>query len=262
MVDRILMIDCKLLPSESLAFNDGIPTMAVLSGNAATVEFNDGEKKIRAGAAWFSCRPLANIRILQHGEEGELFLIRFNPITIRYLQCLHACPIEDSPILPLSVLVGERGLHLPEAVCKARSTAEKLLLLENGIREWMPAPGKLLTNGLLDEALRAIRSAGGHIAIDKLAASLRVNYKWLERNFRRHIGISPKSYAGLQRFLFAYCDLLHTDGRDLMRTAIQSGYYDQNHFTREFRKFTGQPPLRYLETQRRQGRAATADMTG
>lgn len=52
------------------------------------------------------------------------------------------------------------------------------------------------------------------------------------------------SNALLQRFIYSYADVLK--GHDLTGIAVNNGYYDQNHFTKEFRKFTGRPPREYL----------------
>jgi AraC-like DNA-binding protein len=34
--------------------------------------------------------------------------------------------------------------------------------------------------------------------------------------------------------------------RDLAEVALEAGYFDQPHFTREFREFTGQSPAQFL----------------
>ncbi|MDD6211169.1 MAG: helix-turn-helix domain-containing protein [Bacteroidales bacterium] len=74
---------------------------------------------------------------------------------------------------------------------------------------------------------------------------MNLSYKWLDRNFARHIGIRPKEYASLQRFIHAYFAFMEDKDSDLMDIAINSGYYDQNHFTKEFKKYTGLSPLIY-----------------
>ena len=56
--------------------------------------------------------------------------------------------------------------------------------------------------------------------------TVRLNYKWLERNFKKHLGISPQSYLLIRRFLNAYMDLDSLTSKDLLQIAIDNGYYD------------------------------------
>lgn len=79
---------------------------------------------------------------------------------------------------------------------------EKIELLENCIRDVLSVNEK--SNKLLDEAIRYIKLHKGTLSIDELKSHLGVNYKWLERNFSEAVGMTPKCYSSLQRFIHAY----------------------------------------------------------
>jgi hypothetical protein len=64
-----------------------------------------------------------------------------------------------------------------------------------------------------------------------------------ERIFKRMIGISPKMYAEITR-LEKCVDMLNSD-RSLSAVSYDSGFYDQSHFTKTFRKYTGLTPLEF-----------------
>ena len=66
--------------------------------------------------------------------------------------------------------------------------------------------------------------------------------KSLERLFYRHIGIAPKKFAGIIRFYKAHKNILHKGLQDLVTTSLISGYFDQPHFNREYKKLTGTYP--------------------
>ncbi|MCL3851853.1 MULTISPECIES: helix-turn-helix transcriptional regulator [Parabacteroides] len=85
----------------------------------------------------------------------------------------------------------------------------------------------------------------GAVSIERLNRELGVNYKWLERNFSEKLGITPKTYISLQRFINAYVSLLEKK-EDLTDIAVNNGYSDTNHFIKDFRKYTGQTPIQYL----------------
>ena len=53
--------------------------------------------------------------------------------------------------------------------------------------------------------------------------------------FRRQLGVSPKAYARLLRFEHASSLLSDPPaGRTLADVAMEAGYYDQSHLTRDF----------------------------
>lgn len=108
-----------------------------------------------------------------------------------------------------------------------------------GARHHAP-PAKLL------QAIGEIRAYNGEISIRELAAGLKVNTKWLERQCMAWVGVSPKEYARLRRFLQAYLHLERTAARDLTATAVHHGFYDRRHLLREFRLFTGTHPKHHL----------------
>lgn len=97
-------------------------------------------------------------------------------------------------------------------------------------------------------AIEYINRNKGQISVARVTHQLGVNYKWLERNFLNHFEITPKEYIQLQRFISAYVHL-HDKSCDLHGTAIAGGYYDYNHFMKEFKDFTGKTPLEYISAK-------------
>ena len=53
----------------------------------------------------------------------------------------------------------------------------------------------------------------------------------------------------LHRFMHAYFELVGNEAVDLMRIAVANGYYDANHFLKDFKAYTGKTPLEYLKFQ-------------
>jgi AraC-like DNA-binding protein len=64
--------------------------------------------------------------------------------------------------------------------------------------------------------------------------------------FRAEVGLSPKAYARVRRFQMALT-LLSTGAVGGARVAADVGYFDQPHFVREFRSFTGMTPTQYRQ---------------
>jgi AraC-like DNA-binding protein len=61
------------------------------------------------------------------------------------------------------------------------------------------------------------------------------------------VGTAPKTYARLVRFNALLAYLKHHTAADWADVAGRFGYYDQAHFARELRRFTGATPTEFLE---------------
>ena len=62
--------------------------------------------------------------------------------------------------------------------------------------------------------------------------------------FRAEVGLSPKAYARIRRLQASLRLLGSMSGA---RVAAEVGYFDQAHFVREFRSFTGMTPTEYTQ---------------
>ena len=76
---------------------------------------------------------------------------------------------------------------------------------------------------------------------------LQVSERQLERKFRENIGISPKKFSNVIRLQF-FLKLFRTKPpqKSLTEIGYESGYYDQAHLIREFRKSVGLSPGQYI----------------
>lgn len=96
-------------------------------------------------------------------------------------------------------------------------------------------------------ALRKILQHQGNLSVSTLEQQLFLSQRRLEQLFKQHLGLSPKSYADIARFQ----SVLSTAGGqvNLTELALESGYYDQSHFIRHFKKFTGVLPSAFLDLE-------------
>lgn len=68
-----------------------------------------------------------------------------------------------------------------------------------------------------------------------------VSERQLERKFKINVGISPKQFLRLKRFEKSIIGL-KASTKSLSELAFSLDYFDQSHFTREFREFSGMTP--------------------
>lgn len=82
------------------------------------------------------------------------------------------------------------------------------------------------------------------ISIEEYCKTTETNYSTLNRNFTKIIGITPKKFERLIKFRKSLCNLIGTND-NLTSIALNSGYFDQAHFIREFKKFSNLTPSNY-----------------
>ena len=96
-------------------------------------------------------------------------------------------------------------------------------------------------------AINLILNANGAISIKKLREKLCVTERTLERHFLKEIGVTAKQFAKIIQFRSAMKQMTETDYINLTEIGYDSGFADQSHFIRSFKKYTGKTPKKFLQ---------------
>lgn len=99
----------------------------------------------------------------------------------------------------------------------------------------------------------------GNLSLSVLADDTGYTLRHLRELFHRHVGISPKGLCEIVQFqqsFFQYSYLIEKYGDcNLSDLAMESGYYDQSHMNKNYRKMAGTLPLKlYLEIDKEQNK--------
>jgi len=107
---------------------------------------------------------------------------------------------------------------------------------------------RLLRGSPPDPTIRravALLSHGGtEVSLARLSRGLNLSERQLERKFKSEVGLGPWRFARLARFRKSLANL--AGGHFLGATAMDAGFYDQAHFSKEFSAFAGENPSAYL----------------
>ena len=85
----------------------------------------------------------------------------------------------------------------------------------------------------------------GQQNIDMLAQTACLGYKQFKRIFAEYVGANPKDYLRVVRFQKALHTLQLQPDISLTHLAYDCGFYDQAHFIKEFKRFSGYTPTEY-----------------
>ena len=80
--------------------------------------------------------------------------------------------------------------------------------------------------------------------IENLASRYGITSRYLQKLFLQHTGLTPKLFSKINRFQNSLL-LVAKQNESLTSIAYECGYFDQSHFIREFKSFTGTTPSGY-----------------
>jgi len=132
-------------------------------------------------------------------------------------------------------------LLLEEQLCEAKTDTARITIVEQFLLTRLnPAQ----TDQLVIAALSLIHKSKGNIRIQDMAKQLFTSQSPLEKRFRKAVGASPKKFASIVRIK----STIETYKGQSSLTALgyEAGFYDQAHFIKEFKVFTGETPEEFF----------------
>jgi len=226
-----------------LIFNDGFPVIVFLQNEEDSITVKTANDTFEIKGAWASAGSIKNVYIKYNNNTSQVFIIRFYPAAFYQLFGLKSQYFRNKPILSFEEIARTNHFSIKEFF-SYHSIEQKVAFVEKYIQNCFT---KIDTAETLNKTLDYIHKTKGLRTVRHLSDDVGVNYKWLERSFARNIGLLPKEYIQLQRFIHAYFGLMGNQEVNLMETALSNGYYDYNHFLKDFKTYTGKTPLAYLK---------------
>ena len=150
-------------------------------------------------------------------------------------------------------LWGDRAHALQELVARANSGQEAAAHLERAVAERLadaPAPDPVVS-----EAVRRLMS-GRRADVGSMASSLFISERQLRRRFEAATGLLPTTLHRILRFqrFLALAWTREHPSTQVAQLALEAGYADQAHLSRDAARLEGRPPRSFLpELERRCG---------
>lgn len=139
-------------------------------------------------------------------------------------------------ILPLSDILGKKARQLEEHIANALSVKSKVLILQQFlIQQFFQYP----EDAIFDYCIEKILSSKGKITVKELEKKTGYSSRWLHMKFINHLGVSPKNLSSIIRFKQYYQAFAKKDELSFMKNEFYEFYYDQSHFMKDFKRFTG-----------------------
>lgn len=98
---------------------------------------------------------------------------------------------------------------------------------------------------LVSNVMKEIQQQDFFDNIENVASRNGITSRYLQKLFLQYTGLTPKLYSKINRFQNSL-KLVSKKDTSLTSIAYDCGYFDQSHFIREFKSFTGFTPSDYL----------------
>jgi transcriptional regulator GlxA family with amidase domain len=92
-----------------------------------------------------------------------------------------------------------------------------------------------------------------------LSQQVNLGRRQLERNFLVATGLTPKLLTRIVRFQNTLNRIENSSDPSLTGIAYASGFYDQSHFIKDFKEFSGFNPREYIKADIEFGRSLASD---
>ncbi|NQX43323.1 Helix-turn-helix domain-containing protein [Pedobacter steynii] len=175
------------------------------------------------------------------GETGTFFVC-FHPNGFLPFATFPIREMENTAV-PLDKLFGKDGQEIEQSILKASSTLERINLVEaflfNRLRD------VAAVDQIVKSTVETILTANGQLSVDELSGQSKIRRRQLERKFSSAIGLSPKQLSKTIRLQATLKVLLSKKITNLTALAYENEYYDQAHFIKDFKEFTGITPKEF-----------------
>jgi AraC-like DNA-binding protein len=143
---------------------------------------------------------------------------------------------------PIEAFWGKRASELHERLCADQDAQAAFRVLEEQLSSRIHKP--LLMHPAVAMSLRPPWSARSRIRIAELERQAGYSARHFISLFRAAVGLTPRQFYRIRRFSVVLRALTR-EKAELAELAIETGYADQSHMTREFRELSGTTPTRY-----------------
>lgn len=197
--------------------------------------------------AWISGMHRGHISISAH-QNSEMMVIQFKPFGSFPFTHIETEQLNER-IVPAQDILGESLPQLRDEAVKTSTSQEKFELLERWLLSRFDE-SRLPPPELVDFVERLQKEPVARLA--DLVKSYPGSQKKLINQFRKFVGLTPKSFQRIVRFNDVLAEINNQQEVSWSDAAYSCGYSDQPHFIREFQAFSGMNPSEFLRQDHNQ----------
>jgi AraC-like DNA-binding protein len=189
--------------------------------------------------------PTTSYCLLEPAGEFKMLGAHFTPTGFYRLFGISVKEITDQGVYGASVL-GEAIREVSEKIQEAATDEQKI----NQLEQYFLSQLRIRTprSDWINQAVGLIQQYHGDFPVTDIARLLRVSRRTLERKFLEEIGMYPKIFSAIVRFNSSLTYLESQLPHSLTDITYTCGYYDQAHFIKNFKQFSGETPRHFADS--------------
>lgn len=218
-----------------IIFNLGDPVNRILSDNSSLLQ-----------PSAFVMGQITKPMWVEPSGLVDTFGITFFPGSFAYFTNISMAELSDKDT-ELSLIFGEiKSAEIEHKIRVAKNTQEKISIVNQFLFDILENTTNIPS--LVDSIINKILHKNGTESIKEILKENTGKRRQLERDFSNYVGTSPKKLCKAIRFHKALQSLLNTN-KNLGIISHENEYFDQSHFTKDFKEFTGINPKDFYSSE-------------
>ncbi|WP_064196252.1 MULTISPECIES: response regulator transcription factor [Emticicia] len=182
-------------------------------------------------------------KIFKNSAGVGTVLVYFTEVGLAYFSSLPVNELFNQSVSLENLFDKYKIQETEEKLASANSDQQRINLVEHFLLSQLK---EIENDKLIVAAVRMIYESNGNIRIRELNDKLCISQSPFEKRFRKLVGTTPKKFATIVRFNNILSKIDQT--KSLTEICYEYNYFDQAHFIKDFKKFTGDTP-EYFKTQ-------------
>lgn len=182
--------------------------------------------------------------LVTYAESVHQFGVRFLPCG---LSCFTQLPLHEFANHRISTneMQAVFDITFIERLCEQNHVQGRIQVVEEYLLTYL-AHNYQPVDSQVAVAVDMINQSGGKRTVRSLMNEVCLCQRHFERKFKYYTGFTPKEYSRIVKFRNAVELLRNTTSVNLLTTAIDAGYYDLAHFSKEIKSLSGNTPSSFL----------------
>lgn len=222
------------------AFPDGCPGVIMVQSESALCD--DHKKKLPEIYLHGQITKPSN---LTYAGKISAIGISFQPHALKSVFGIDANELTSTGV-DLTLIQPKRSIHLPGQLQDEATVEGRIKMLSDFLLYEQQRTAQ--TDETVKYAIEQIVQSKGNLPLKDLQQKLQLSARTLERKFNQAIGISPKLFSRICSFQESLQQMRAGNYDKLSDVAYEQEYFDQSHFIRAFKEFTGFSPLEFKKT--------------
>jgi AraC-like DNA-binding protein len=202
-------------------------------GQLATVKDNTESKLTKAGITGIT----DGYKVFKNSADIGTVLVYFTEIGFTHFASHPANELFNLSLSLDDIFDKNNVIEVEEKLIIATTDKQRIKIVEQFLLSQLK---DIETDKLIVEAVKLIYQSNGTIRIKELNEKLFISQSPFEKRFRKVVGTTAKKFASIVRFNTVLDNL--NDSKSLTEICYENNFFDQAHFIKDFKQFTGDTP--------------------